>query len=406
MKSSLNISSSSSKPKIVFVVDWHSDLMGYSDNYLPEAFARLGWQVHLVTSTREVFYNRRNKKWYKRNLEKFLGKGKKKPGSYMSGQVVVHRLKSIELFGYIFLMKLCRTLREIEPQIVQSGEYWTGPTFQIAKRNRTSRFLFTTECHVHSSVFSQSKWNSSLSYPRKSFAKYLATRIDFCFPISDDSASIARNFFALPGDKSRVINLGTDTVLFHPLDNKGERRKILGFDPNSFICIYTGKLIESKGVHLLTRAVETLANKGHKIQAVLIGNGESAYLRQLKSDYCKVFPYLPANKLADYYAISDIGVWPKQESTSQLDALACGLPIIISNRHGDPNRSENSGSTYSEGDYLALAEEIEKFIFDMEKLSNHSLCAREKALNKYSWDILVQEYVSEIANLMQKKLLH
>ena len=33
---------------------------------------------------------------------------------------------------------------------------------------------------------------------------------------------------------------------------------------------------------------------------------------------------------------AEIGIWPTQESTSQLDALACGLPIIINENTGTP----------------------------------------------------------------------
>jgi glycosyltransferase involved in cell wall biosynthesis len=38
--------------------------------------------------------------------------------------------------------------------------------------------------------------------------------------------------------------------------------------------------------------------------------------------------FVPVNELADYFRAADIGVWPR-ESTSMLDAAACGLPIVV-----------------------------------------------------------------------------
>jgi glycosyltransferase involved in cell wall biosynthesis len=51
-------------------------------------------------------------------------------------------------------------------------------------------------------------------------------------------------------------------------------------------------------------------------------------------------------------------VWPKQESTSQLDAAAAGLPIVLSGRVTVTERVAGNGITYAEGDSADLAERI------------------------------------------------
>ena len=55
-------------------------------------------------------------------------------------------------------------------------------------------------------------------------------------------------------------------------------------------------------------------------------------------------------ELAKYYRAVDIGVWPKQESTSVLDATSCGLPVIISDKVLAIERKEGNGLTYIEND--------------------------------------------------------
>lgn len=51
---------------------------------------------------------------------------------------------------------------------------------------------------------------------------------------------------------------------------------------------------------------------------------------------------------------------PRQESTSQLDAMACGLPIIISDETHVPERVEGTGRTYAAGDPEDLARVLEE----------------------------------------------
>lgn len=388
---------------IVFLLDWHSDKMGYSDNFLPHAVAKFGWNVHIVTSTREVFYNRRNRKWYKENLKKFLGNGKKKTSTYKSGRVTVHRLRSVDIFGFIFLLGFTGIIRRINPQVIQSGEYWTGPTFQASIKRKSFGFLLTSECHVHNSVFSTEKWKSRFFPIKRRFANFVARQVDLCFPISNESSFIASEYFFYPKSKLKVVPLGTDIELFKPAENKIAGRLNLGWNPDAFICVYTGKLIEAKGSHLLVEAVNLLNVKGHNVQAVIIGDGDGDYTKSLTTPCSAVIPFMPAKRLNTFYSICDLGVWPKQESTSQLDALACGLPVIISDRHGDIARSERSGSTYIEGDSADLANEIEIFLVNKNRYREHAFAARRKAETFYSWEIVARQYLEEIDRIMGKE---
>ena len=42
--------------KVVFISVWFSEGMGYSENMFPKALAKLGVEVHLVTSTAQIYY--------------------------------------------------------------------------------------------------------------------------------------------------------------------------------------------------------------------------------------------------------------------------------------------------------------------------------------------------------------
>ena len=43
--------------KIVLIQLWHSENMGYTDNMLPKYLAKLGHEVHLITSNGQIYFN-------------------------------------------------------------------------------------------------------------------------------------------------------------------------------------------------------------------------------------------------------------------------------------------------------------------------------------------------------------
>tara|TARA_B100001248_G_C27072152_1_gene314441 strand:- start:188 stop:577 length:390 start_codon:yes stop_codon:yes gene_type:complete len=120
----------------------------------------------------------------------------------------------------------------------------------------------------------------------------------------------------------------------------------------------------------------------------------------IDNDFCKILDFVNYKELNKFYNISDIGVWPKQESTSQLDALATGLSIIISDQSGVKERAINSGLLYQEGSKLDLAKKILKL--GDEKLR---LKMSESSINKsreiYDWRIIAKKYENDYKKLLK-----
>ena len=106
-------------------------------------------------------------------------------------------------------------------------------------------------------------------------------------------------------------------------------------------------------------------------------------------------------QLNNYYNISDIGVWPKQESTSQLDALSAGLPIVITNESGVVERSFDSGLTYENNSANNMAKQIIK-ILNKDLYLKFSKNAIKKSYKKYSWGIIAKEYEIDYLNYLKE----
>jgi glycosyltransferase involved in cell wall biosynthesis len=87
-------------------------------------------------------------------------------------------------------------------------------------------------------------------------------------------------------------------------------------------------------------------------------------------------------------------VWPKQESTSELDAAACGLPLILSDRVQVRERIEGNGLTYKEGDVSNLAEQIAT-LADLNLRQRLGDRGRKKMQEQFSWDRIARERLQD-----------
>ena len=128
--------------------------------------------------------------------------------------------------------------------------------------------------------------------------------------------------------KITVQSNGFDSKLFYPLD-KISIRKELNIEKNDFLISFVGGFIDRKGILRLDQALKEINNPN--IKAIYIGNGSQtpSYKNII---YCGNVLHEEINK---YLNASDIFVLPTLNEGSCnaiIEAIACGLPIISSNK--------------------------------------------------------------------------
>ena len=229
-----------------------------------------------------------------------------------------------------------------------------------------------------------------------------------CYPISKDGALIVTKYFGISNKKIKIISLGVDTDLFRPADNdelneKAKRQRLkLGFKEDDIICIYTGRLTEGKQPLVLAKAIKKLNRKYKKYRGLFVGHGSENYCDKIRSqDGCVVHPFVPVQELPVFYQLSDIAVWPVQESTSQLDAAACGLPLILSHKIMVTERIEDNGYVYKEGDVNDLSRKIIRFSCS-EKRKRMGALGSGRISNQFSWDKIAKEYIEDYGESLTK----
>ena len=75
--------------RIAFISVWFSEGMGYAENFFPKAMAKHGAEVHLVTSTAQIYYYLPN---YDKVYEPYLGPKFVNPGTKEVDGYSLHRL--------------------------------------------------------------------------------------------------------------------------------------------------------------------------------------------------------------------------------------------------------------------------------------------------------------------------
>ena len=125
---------------------------------------------------------------------------------------------------------------------------------------------------------------------------------------------------------------------FYQID-KAEARKKVGIDPDVFIAAFVGDFNERKGVDRLSKAVDRFDD----VYSLFIGKGNIV-------PTCNNILYqglVPHNQLYLYLNCADVFVLPTQAEgccNAIIEAVACGLPVISSNK---PFNNEILDDSYS-----------------------------------------------------------
>jgi len=153
------------------------------------------------------------------------------------------------------------------------------------------------------------------------------------------------------------------------------------------------------GVDVLARAFVRAAHTNPDLRLILLGNGSQAKdIRQILHDggiLSKVFlgGRVPNADLIQYYGAADVYISPSHvdgSSVSLMEALACGLPAIVSDIPANQEWvwNEVNGWIFPDNDVKALTQSIlDSILTDMVPLG---VVARNIALRKADWHKNVQ----------------
>jgi glycosyltransferase involved in cell wall biosynthesis len=187
--------------------------------------------------------------------------------------------------------------------------------------------------------------------------------------------------YGVPAGRIFQVPLGVDTDRFRPApdDASGSR---------PFRALFTGQMTVRKGVHHLLQAWSTVARGEDEL--LFAGYPSERYVLDLVARTTGRHRYLgfvPHERLQEVYWQADIFVFPSLAEGGVYviyEALACGLPCIVSENAGSAVRDGIEGFVVPPGDVDALADRIRRLRED-ETLRRRMGVAARKRSEMFSW---------------------
>ncbi|MCP5421021.1 MAG: glycosyltransferase family 4 protein [Gammaproteobacteria bacterium] len=184
-------------------------------------------------------------------------------------------------------------------------------------------------------------------------------------------------------------------------------RQQWGISATAICLLYVGKLVAKKRIMDLLEALDKAARRDPRLHLLIVGAGqleaqarEFSTTRHLPASFAG---FLNQTEIAKAYVVADCLVLPSDfgETWGLVvnEAMACGLPAIVSDRVGcgpDLVEEGNTGALFPFGDVDALASTLGALTSEAEHLRGMGRNAQERVLRDYSIEKAVEGTVAAI----------
>lgn len=191
-------------------------------------------------------------------------------------------------------------------------------------------------------------------------------RVDGIISLSDPASEI-ESHLGLHGNYRIIVPPARTNTASAPPATTGPRKT----EPGPLRLLYVGRLTPEKGVDVLLRAVAGLKVP---VSLDIVGAGpEMSALEALANRMgiardVTFHGWLSQDKLPAFYNRASLfihpGRWPEPAGRTVIDALAAGLPLIVSDVGGPPWIAGNAGLTFRPDDPDDLCSKIETLAAD------------------------------------------
>jgi glycosyltransferase involved in cell wall biosynthesis len=198
-----------------------------------------------------------------------------------------------------------------------------------------------------------------------------------------------------------IIYNGIDTDEFSPYERVSD---------GSFNILCVSRLIARKGVDYLIKALPDILKCHANTKLIIVGEGNMEFeLKELTSslgivDSVIFRGYVPHEELPCIYKESDIFVLPslwEGMSNSLLEAIASGLPVMVTDTGGTKELIRDNGIIIPKGDSSAISESVIRLLNNKELRSSMGLKSREIAM-KFSWKNVAEQYIKYYERCVSK----
>jgi spore coat protein SA len=177
--------------------------------------------------------------------------------------------------------------------------------------------------------------------------------------------------------------------------------------------IFSGRLVDYKGVHVLLEAMQVLKSRGVSARCQVVGGAgfgaqrSTAYVRKLERmcpENTELLGYKSSDKLAELLRQADIfccpSIWNDPFPLAPIEAMACGLPIVASKTGGIPEALAFGGGLMVPPNYPeALANALQRVVEDYSYRQKLSEEAVQSVNEHFLWENVREHYLTFLEGL-------
>jgi N-acetyl-alpha-D-glucosaminyl L-malate synthase BshA len=229
----------------------------------------------------------------------------------------------------------------------------------------------------------------------KPLISFSLNNCDKAIAVSADLAEKMKQF-GVNENKIMVLRNAVDINRFKPINNKIFREKY-GISKNEVLIIFVGYLDTFKGVFELINAFCRITKKYQNVKLLIVGGGPKREELGIKvsdlglSKFIIFTGKVSQEMIQEYYQMADIFVLPSHTEGLPLvvvEAMSCGLPVVVSNVGGSPEIVKNG-----ENGFLVSPGNEKDLFTKLEILVSHDELRNE--FGKKSLEIINEEFKIE-----------
>lgn len=228
--------------------------------------------------------------------------------------------------------------------------------------------------------------------------RILIKKSDLVLTTSDFMKKDILERFNVEKNKVKVVHNGINKSFFNNKFNKKLLRKELNLPEDKKIILYVGRFVPRKGALNLVKAIPDVIKKYPNALFVFVGGGfdEGSWYEKIIIEYIgknhlknrtKIIPWGSRKDLIKYYCASDILIHPANYEPFGniiLEAMACGLPVMVSRSGGPEEIVAESGIILDKNTPNEISQAILKTINNKKKMEDLSKLSL-KRVKHFSW---------------------
>lgn len=197
-----------------------------------------------------------------------------------------------------------------------------------------------------------------------------------------------------------IIPNGVDTEVFYPIEKA---------DSDEFKILFVSRLIERKGLQFIIPQLQKIQDSTEKkVKLVVVGDGPyrerlETITREYKvTDMVEFVGQKNKKEIVPFYQNADLFILPSAKEGMPnvvLEAMACGLPIIMTPCEGSKELVQDNGYILLTSE---MGEKIQQLLRDKEMLQKLGHNSRRIVEEQFCWGHVVENYLTLMSKYNKK----